>query len=355
MDTVLYMPFTTQDDDRFQHFERLIEHAALRDIIKPGNLVAIKLHVGEKNRDTYVEPGLVRVLVEHIQKLEAKPFLTDTNVLYHSQRSNAVDHILLAHEHGFSIEQMGCPFIVADGLLGRDERKVSINGRHYQEVPIASLAADADAIVVVSHFTGHLGTGFGATIKNLGMGFSARKGKLSQHSDMAPFIRQKSCTLCGACVRNCPVAAISLGSKAAVIDADTCIGCGECISVCRFHAVSFNWSTSSPLLQQKMAEHALGVHKQKQGRVAYINILTQVTQDCDCIPRQQEPLFPDIGALAGRDPVAVDQASYDLVKEQAGKTIEALSYPNLDGTEQIRFAEEIGLGSRKYELVHLDK
>jgi uncharacterized Fe-S center protein len=100
-----------------------------------------------------------------------------------------------------------------------------------------------------------------------------------------------------------------------------------------------------------MAEHAFGAVIGKKGKVGYMNFVLSVTKDCDCWGVKQDPLFEDIGILAGLDPVAIDAASLDLIRKQTGKELTELSHPELDSWEQIKHGEVIGLGSGKYELV----
>ena len=333
--------------------DALFRQADLGGCMGKNDLVALKMHFGEKGNDTHIPPRFVRPVVEAIKKREAKPFLTDTCVLYKSQRDNAVDHLRLAHEHGFTMENVGAPVVIADGLVGRGEQAVKIPGKIFKEVSIASLAVEVNAIVVLSHMTGHLATGFGATIKNLGMGFASRKGKLRQHSVMKPAISKKKCTGCQVCVQWCPANAISMRGEVAWIDSKVCIGCGQCLTVCRFDAVQYDWKMKNQDLQERMAEHALGVVIGKREKVGCMNFLISVTKDCDCFDIRQEPVMPDIGIVASTDPVAVDAASLELIREKTGKALSDVSYPNVDPWVQIRHAEAVGLGSTDYELAEV--
>lgn len=340
--------------NRFEKLQRLATASQLLIPISREALVAIKTHVGEQLNDTHIEPKLIGALAELVKQQGAHPFATDTTVLYRSERDNAVKHTMLAESHGFSITNMGCPFIIGDGLIGRQEESIAIHQKHYEEVKLAPFVFDSDHILMVSHFTGHLAAGFGATLKNLGMGCASRKGKLVQHSGVAPFIKEKSCIGCTLCAKYCPENAITLENKLARIDNDRCIGCGECLAVCRSHAVGFEWATESRELQEKIVEHAYGVCKSKEGHIGFINILCKITGSCDCMHVKQNVLTPDIGALASHDPVALDKASYDLFVKHAGRRIEEFEHPDLNGMEQLAYAQSIGLGSLDYELVEVE-
>ena len=300
-----------------------------------------------------VPPALVRPVIEEIIQIEANPFLTDTCVLYKSERDNAVDHLRVAEEHGFTIEDVGAPVIIADGLLGRAERDVAIPGQIFKNVSLAPAAIESNALIVISHVTGHLATGIGAAVKNLGMGFASRRGKLRQHSVMKPGIAGKKCTGCEVCIQWCPEDAISMEDDVARIDGKRCIGCGECLTVCRFDAVKFDWKMKESDLQQRMAEHALGAVIGKPGKVGCMNFLISVTKDCDCFNVRQKPIMPDIGILAGTDPVAVDTASLDLIRERNGKELTDMTYPHIDSRTQLRHGEAVGLGTMTYELIEI--
>lgn len=333
-----------------QKISILFEKADLGTCIGPKDLTAVKIHFGEKGNETHLPPEWARPVIDKIKKRGAQPFLTDTCVLYKSERNNAVAHLRLAQDHGFTIQNVGAPVIIADGLMGNNERDVAIPGRIFETVSVASIALEANAIIALSHVTGHLSTGIGATIKNLGMGFASRKGKLRQHSAMKPAISEKACTGCEMCVRWCPEDAISMAGNVARIDSESCIGCGECLTVCRFDAVKYDWKIKEFDLQQRMAEHALGAVINKKGKAGFINFLMSVTKDCDCFGVKQTCIIDDIGILAGKDPVAVDAAALDLIEKMCGRTLTDLSYPGLDARIQIRHGVSIGLGNDHYTL-----
>lgn len=193
----------------------------------------------------------------------------------------------------------------------------------------------------------------GATLKNIGMGLSARGGKLAQHSGVIPQIVEDNCTLCGVCAQWCPVKAITLNEKSAVIDPKKCIGCGECLAVCQFDAVKIAWDENTVNLQKKMAEYCLAILKDKTHKVSFFNFLIHVTRHCDCMDKPYKPEIKDIGILASTDPVAVEKAAVDKIIESTGKDFFKKSWPSIDYTTQLTYAEEIGLGSMDYELIDI--
>jgi len=310
---------------------------------------------------SYLRPPYARTIVEAVKSLGAKPFLTDTNTLYRAARHHAVDHLVTAELNGFGFGTVGAPVIIADGLHGHAYTEFAFEGgRHFESLPIPDAIHDADSMVVLSHFTAHLAAGFGATLKNLSMGCSSPQGKRRMHCHSKPTVDPEVCTACGFCTEWCPTGAIQVKDHA-VVDESLCMACGECTVVCPSEAIRIPWDENSSKLQEKMAEYALAVVKQKRGRVFYVVGLVDLTPHCDCMS-QSEPAFKgDIGFLIGNDPVAVDQAGIDFVNGKLnwdgkaireGKESDPLRsiYPRIDWSVQLSYAETIGLGSRTYDL-----
>lgn len=331
---------------------RLFKKAGLDKCFKENDFTAVKVHVGEKGNKTYIKVPCIRGLVEELIKLKTKPFVTDTSTLYTGRRHNAIDHAILAAEHGFDMQGLGIPFIAPDGLFGTSETAVRIDGELNKEVSIAYDIVRVQSILSIAHVTGHLATGMAATLKTLGMGCASRKGKMRQHSSIKPSIKKSKCVACGTCLKHCPEGAITVKDLKAHINQDKCIGCAECLAVCRFDAVKYDWGMENEVLQRNVAEHAKGVLAGKEGRAAFINFAISITGDCDCMDGPDKRIVEDIGILASTDPVAVDQAAIDLMEQTAGKPMGKISrYAGLNSNWQLQHGEKIGLGSRKYELV----
>ncbi|MFC1563064.1 DUF362 domain-containing protein [candidate division KSB1 bacterium] len=332
---------------------KLFKRSNLGKCFEAKDIVGVKVHIGEKGNITYLPPHFVKYLVTMLRKSSCLPFLTDTNVLYKGNRNNAVDHIMLANEHGYNIENTGAPFVVMDGLMGRNEIEIEINCENYKNVPIAAEAVYASSLLVVTHVTAHVACGLGSTIKNLGMGFSSRKGKLNQHSQLPPEVIESKCTGCGICHKMCPTDAIIMKDKKAVIIEEKCISCGECIAICRYDAITFKWASTSEVLQKRIAEHALGVMKNKKDKIGFITFMINQTNQCDCMGIKMKRTLPDFGVLAGFDPVAVDKAVLDISQEKYKTDISSSSFPSIDPTIQLKYGEKIGLGSMDYKLIQV--
>jgi uncharacterized Fe-S center protein len=346
----------------FHKLDDLLLKTGLPAKFKKGHLVAIKLHFGERGNTAYIRPVFVRHIVEMIRQTGAHPFLTDTNTLYVGDRTNSAAHIERAILNGFDFAVTGAPIIIADGLRGESAVKIEIDGRHLSEVSIAREIASADGLVVLSHFKCHELTGFGGALKNVGMGCASREGKLAQHSQCAPKVSPEKCTACGECALYCPANAISVEGSA-VIDGKLCTGCSHCIAVCPEGTIKVQWNESASNVQEKMVEHLKGALRGKEGRTLYVNFINQVTPLCDCYGHSDTPIVPDVGILASTDPVAIDQASVDLVNAQEGFRNSALTsghapgcdkfrgvHPVIDWEVQLDYAEVLGLGSREYRI-----
>lgn len=353
-----------------QNLEKLLKAVGLPSIVGPRDLVALKLHWGEAGNTAYLRPTYARTVTDAIRAAGGRPFVTDTNVLYRGARHDAVDNLASAARNGFTAESMGCPVLVADGLKGHDHVDVPTPfSRYFDVATIASGIAHADALVVLSHVKGHLLFGFGGALKNLGMGCATSAGKHVLHADVKPKVTPALCTACRRCHRICPADAISYvegvgakgATKVALIDEQKCIGCGECVTVCPEEAIPIAWNTAQTPLLEKTAEYAWAACANKRARTVFVSLLMDVVPDCDCFGFSDVPMLPDLGILASTDPVALDQASVDLLNAApvlAGSALAAKPHTgdhflDLHGHAYqglLEHAEAIGLGTRRYEL-----
>jgi len=338
----------------------LLNKAVGNKKIHSTDTLAVKVHPGEEGNSSYVSPENVNRVVEALCPDRGRIFLTDTTVLYPGRRMSAPDYLHLTREHGFGLPWTP-PFIVADGLRGEDEVKVKMpDGFQMKEAHIASIISNSDAMAIVSHFKGHLLTGFGGALKNLGMGCASRAGKLYQHSSVKPLIKTDKCTACGICSVHCHAKAISI-VRFAKIDSSVCSGCGECLGRCPEGAIGVSWNQNMSVFMQRMIEYAYAAVS-VSNHLVYINFVTAVVPDCDCMHDTAPALVDDIGILASIDPVAIDLASLDLVTAApdsvnspvnagAGADKFRAFRPDIDGKMQLSIAESIGMGSTEYELI----
>lgn len=318
---------------------------ALADSGISSGKIAIKVHFGEKGNTRFVQPDQIRPIAELLRRKSPDVFVTDANTLYRGMRLNARDHLQIAREHGF--ERVGAPIVIADGEKGEDEKEIEINKRIFKKVKIAARIAEADAIAVVSHFKGHMLAGFGGAIKNLGMGCGSRSGKLEMHSKIKPSVGE-GCILCDQCVEVCPAEAINTEGETAVIDHSRCIGCARCIAACDAEVVSVPWegATSREVIE-RCAEYAYGAALGK--KIVCVNFINKIARDCDCMG-DSRLIGKDVGIVASADPVACEQASYDLaLKRHNGRDIFRETH-GIDGRHMMEYAEALGLGTRKYTL-----
>ena len=349
-------------DISFENIQKLFKECDI-NFLKPKEITAVKIHFGEKGNKAYLKPEKVIPIINSLNKIGVWPFLTDANTIYKGYRADAVNHLKTAYQHKYNPENIGAPIIIADGLTGKDYIKVKVDLKHFKEVNIGSAAVHADSMVVLSHFKGHEVTGFGGALKNVGMGLGSRSGKQMMHSDVKPSPKLDKCTGCGKCMEWCPTNAIKIIDKKVNIDIGKCIGCGECVASCNFGAIEVSWAGSPDVIQEKIAEYFYGVWKDKKDKMVFLNYAIDISPNCDCFEWNDPPIVPDIGILASNDPVAIDQACVDMLnktewsdasKQKTGSKDKLRTiYPNSDWTVQLDYAEKLGIGSRKYQLIKI--
>jgi uncharacterized Fe-S center protein len=335
-----------------QKLKILLEKSRLLSFISKENKVAVKVHFGEEGNTGFVRAEYLRVICDEIANSGGKAFLSDTNTLYRGRRMNSADHLKLAYEHGFTNKVTGVDVLIPDDSKKENVIAVEIGQKYIKSAKLARIFFDADPLVVVSHFKGHILTGFGGALKNIGMGCATREGKLAQHCDAAPVVYTDRCIGCGECEIICPVSAIRLENKKSVLDGLKCIGCASCLAVCPTMAMFIDFAAGDRV-QYKMVEYALAVLKNKKNGTGFVNFAIRINKECDCWSMENPRIAPDVGILASVDPVSVDKASLDLVNRACGKDIFKVTHPEQDGIKQLRYAQELGLGSLDYELIEL--
>jgi uncharacterized Fe-S center protein len=314
-----------------------------------GSFVGIKMTVGDEKSTGYIKPELVKIVIDNLKRRGVKPFVFDTNVIYKGQRQNSVDHLNLAARKGFTPDRLGCPYIIADSVFGTDSKSIKVDFKNVKTIKVPSLVGVLEDLLVLSHITGHIMSGYAASIKNVAMGMASRAGKQMQHSSLKPVINAKKCTLCGCCIMMCPVKAISESGDYAVIDAQHCIGCGECISSCKFDAVNIHWKEEVEIFVERMAEYACGILNHIKRKV-FLNFAFDITEECDCISGDDPKIIDDIGIFASDDILAVDKACFDRLTKAKDVFSRNGKKTHL---HQLRYAEKIGLGSLNYKLIEV--
>ena len=352
--------------------KRLMKKAGFASMDMEGKFVAIKMHFGELGNISYLRPNYAKAVADMVKEAGGIPFLTDCNTLYPGSRKNAIEHMYCAWENGFTPMTVGCPVIIGDGLKGTDDIAVPVKGGTYiKEAKIGRAIMDADIFISLTHFKGHETTGFGGTIKNIGMGCGSRAGKKDQHSNGKPTIDPEVCRGCKRCMRECANQGLEFDetTKKMHVNAENCVGCGRCLGACNFDAIRFVNDAATKELNCRMVEYAKAV---VDGRPNFhISLIVDVSPYCDCHGENDAPILPNVGMLASFDPLALDQACADLCLKQQPLPNSVLSdnmkkadfcdrHDHFENTTVdseykscLEHGEEIGLGSREYELIEM--
>ncbi|MCX5696822.1 MAG: DUF362 domain-containing protein [Candidatus Omnitrophica bacterium] len=338
-------------EGRVRALEKLLEATGQFMVYKKEEIVPVKITIGDSACVYNLSPDLVRPVISGIKKDGAKPFLFDTCVIYRGSRQNAVDHLTLVQDKGFGYSNIGAPFVIADGLLGNDGRELTIAGPDMHKVKVPSFVGMLESLLVLTHPTGHIVSGFAGAIKNVAMGMSSRATKQVQHSSLKPSVITKNCTACGCCIAICPVEAISFKDGKAFIDQRKCVGCGECLCACKFDAVYINWGEDPHTFCRRMAEVANTI-LQKFKNKFFISFAFDITKECDCISNKNEKMVShDFGILASRDILSLDKATMDLANRH--KKTDFFSDIRKVPESMFDYAAKKGMGSLEYNLIEL--
>ncbi|NVM55979.1 MAG: DUF362 domain-containing protein [Candidatus Helarchaeota archaeon] len=314
----------------------LFNKANFDQLFEPGDYVAVKLHMGEYNNTGYIRPVYVRAIVERIKQAGGIPFVTDTCTLpYHpwAARTNPIDHLKTIARNGFTMASVGAPIVIADGF-GNDDILVDLpEGLLLKEQYIASGFGQASAMILLSHFKGHMMGTFGGAIKNLGVGCASLRGKFNLHLARHPtyglhkfafnpsFCKGKECKDAARCEALCPTNALKVTETGLEWDRDKCCGCYAhlfatlgCGTFTTVEQLDWLEATSVAIADSaKAAQKLMG-----KDHVGFINFALDISPWCDCMSWTDAPIVPDIGIIASTDPVALDRCCLDKVTESPG-------------------------------------
>jgi uncharacterized Fe-S center protein len=356
------------DDSMPGKLEKLLKEFNLLNYFESKEWVAIKTHFGSEGAHRIVRPVFLRKVVEALKDIGAKPFVTDT------VRIKGLDYLEVANQNGINHLSAGAPVVLADGLYGNDNIMVKA-GEILGEIAVSSVIYDVPAMVVCSHVKGHIQAGYGGAVKNVAMG-----GVSSRHRDcgwkcgrgamhtigegMLAWDKEK-CELCYQCMEICPLEVIKFMNDELKWNSDDCWRCGRCERVCQSGALSLPGDAER--FMRSLAEAAKAVLSTfKPKKVIYINFLTEIQPECDCMPIADVPVIQDQGILLSDDIVSVEQASVDMLLKSPPLAQSATGEKNIVKGDDILFrlsekpyhiqieeSERLGLGSREYELIEI--
>ncbi len=344
--------------------DTLLDKSGLEDLFKPGEHVAIKISVGELGNIRYLRPVFIRAIVEKISELGGTPVIMDTVGMIGNTLRGPTDWFYTTSVNGYPGALLGKDVIPADGYTGEEGELLPIEGDELGGVEVARGIVEVAATVVVSHVTGHPFFGLNGALFNKGVGCSAQKGKWRIFNPLKPEVNSGQCNNCAVCVSLCPVKAISADNGAAKVDKSRCKGCNHyCVAFCPHEALSVQ-DGSQTRFQKRVVEAATAVNVAAMGRLFYLNFLLDIGKYPDYYTVGDQNVTPDLGILASRDPVAIDQASLDLINKAPGLISEksqgyrllATDSPKfneihgVDAAYPLKYAEEYGLGLRTYHL-----
>ena len=275
--------------------EKVLELYKMAD--KPVNgQVAIKVHSGEPGNQNFLRPNFWKPVIDHVGGV-----VTECNTAYDGQRNTTEKHIQTIKAHGWS-GSFNFDLLDAEG----PDLVLEIpNGKVIKKNYIGKNTEKYDSMLVLSHFKGHPMGGYGGAIKQLSIGVASSFGKAYIH------------------------------------------GAGEPEKI---------WTADHDLFLESMADAAASVIEYFKGNIVYVNVMMNMSVDCDCCAKAEDPCMKDIGILVSTDPIAIDQACIDLVNqsEDPGRDHLLERINSRNGVHTIEAAAALGYGSREYELVEVE-
>ncbi len=357
------------DDSMPGKLGRLLKKAALETYFTKKEWVAVKTHFGSEGAHRIVRPTFLRRVVDGLKAVGANPFVTDT------VRIRGLDYLEVANYNGINHLSVNAPVILADGIYGHDNIMVKA-GEILGEIAVATAIYDVPAMVVCSHVKGHIQAGYAGAIKNLAMGavssahrhcgWKCGRGAMHATGDGKLVWEAEQCTFCYQCQEICPLDCIKFQEGQFTWDNDKCWRCGRCARVCPSGGLHLPGDDET--FMRSLAEATKAVLSTfQEKKVLYINFLTEIQPECDCMPAAEVPVMQDLGILVSYDIVAVEQASIDMLLKasplpqslaqdigaQEGEDI-LMKLHKKPYHIQIEEAVRLGIGSREYELMPLE-
>jgi uncharacterized Fe-S center protein len=366
--------------------------------INNGDKIVIKTHFGALENTRYLRPSYIRFLCDYVKEIGGIPSVAEScgwgipesvsgNHTEYSGRATEEEYLDVALKHGFTEETMGAPILMLDGKVGTDIELQKVDGNIFKEVLVAGRLREFDYMILATHFKGHAAAGFGGALKNLGIGCVSKGGKVEAHTGKTFEFNFDNCNPeCKNCINICPTNALSKNNNSLIFNEDKCKYCYMCASVCKDKVINIGRASREEFITH-FVDNAKGVVEFfGKDKIFYINYAIDITYQCDCTGGSDIPFVPDVGVLASLDPVALDQATIDLVHKSSISPHSILSEVNnipnqgpfewfshtprfnpksgemdfnLDGNVskhwelQLEFAERIGLGSRHYNLIEI--
>ena len=274
--------------------EKVLEMYKLLGVELPGK-VAVKVHSGEKGNQNFLRPDFWKPVIEHVGGT-----VVECNTAYKGERNTTAKHVKLFDYHGWS----RCFETEILDAEGPDLELAIPNGRVIQKNFVGKGIEKYDSMLVLSHFKGHPMGGFGGAIKQLSIGVASSAGKAYIH------------------------------------------GAGEPEKI---------WTADHDSFLEAMADAAGSVIEFFKGQIVYVNVMKNMSVDCDCCAKAEDPCIADIGILISTDPIAIDQACIDLVYacSDPGKPHLIERIESRNGVHTIEAAAKLGYGEREYELIEV--